>query len=205
MASQKIRDRQRRECDPIEEQLLAVLRPFIGQPYTRKVAMGIVHALSPLASNYQCRECGITHIEPGWEIDGEPLCWADHDLCSRCQDFLQEQLEKDAARYRHLRNRQTRAADIEAGGVFAGRVPENLILGGEDLDRAVDAAMGGDMPETPTLEARLAECLADCIDTPLLTGRDEVGGFSSPLEIRIGFFRPELSERAAELLEEAGR
>ena len=65
--------------------------------------------------------------------------------------------------------------------------------------------MGAVVETGPTLEARLAECLADCIDTPLLTGRDEVGGFSSPLEIRIGFFRPELSERAAELLEEAGR
>ncbi len=151
-----------------------------------------------------CRECGITHIEPGTEIDGMPLCWAEDDLCSRCQDWLQEQIEMDAKRYRHLRNRQTRYADIAVGGVFAGRIPDKVILAGEDLDRAIDGEMGADVPPVAPLERRLAECLADVIDTPLLTGWDEVGGFSSPLDIRLGFFKPELSERAAELLEEAG-
>ena len=112
---------------------------------------------------------------------------------------------RDAARYRHLRNRRSSYAGPANGSVFAYRRADSAVLGGEDLDRAVDADMGAVVETGPTLEARLAECLADCIDTPLLTGRDEVGGFSSPLEIRIGFFRPELSERAAELLEEAGR
>lgn len=65
--------------------------------------------------------------------------------------------------------------------------------------------MGFDMPVIATLESRLADCLADIVDAPLLTGRDECGGFISPLDIRVGFFRPDLSERAAELLEEAGR
>ncbi|SMH42237.1 hypothetical protein [Mesorhizobium australicum] len=109
-------------------------------------------------SERRCRECGIDHIEPGWEIDGEPLCWADDDLCSRCQDFLQAALVRDAHRYRHLRNRATTRAAIGDGGVFGGKVPDNLIL----------------------------------------------GGFASPLEIRLGFFRPDLSERAAGLCEEAG-
>lgn len=155
-------------------------------------------------SPYCCRECGITHIDVGMEIDGEPLCWQDADLCSRCHDHLEAQLLKDAARYRHIRNRQFRAVDIAAGGVFAGIIHANLIVGGEDLDRAIDAEMGADVPVIPTLERRLAECLAACVDTPLLTGRDEPGGFTSPLDLRLGFFRPELSERAAELLEEAG-
>lgn len=146
-------------------------------------------------SAYKCRECGITHIEPGVEIDGEPLCWMDADLCSRCHDHLEAQLERDAARYRYLRNRQTRAIDIAVGGLFAGQIPENLILGGEDLDRAIDNVLGHGLPEVEPLEKRLAECLAAIIDTPLM---------SSPLEIRLGFFRPDLSERAAELLEEAG-
>lgn len=160
----------------------------------------MISATSP----YKCRECGIDHIEPGSEIDGEPLCWFDADLCSRCHDYLQEQLERDAARYRHIRNRQTRQIDIEVGGIFAGQIPEHRILGGEDLDRAIDGAMGLDLPEIAPLERRLAECLAEIIDTPLFSGRDDVGGYSSPLEIRLGFFKPELSERAAELLEEAG-
>lgn len=152
----------------------------------------------------KCRECGITHIEPGMEIDGEALCWSDDDLCSRCDDLLQLELIRDAARYRYLRNRQTRSIDMAAGGIFAGKIPDNLILGGEDLDRAIDIANGVDAPETATLERRLAECLADCIDAALISGRDEVGNFSSPLELRLGFFQPELSERAAILLEEAG-
>lgn len=153
----------------------------------------------------QCRECGITHIEPGMEIDGEPLCWADDDLCSRCQDFLHAQLLKDAARYRHLRNRQTRPVDIALGGVFAGRVPDNMILGGEDLDRAIDAEMGALVPEIEPLEKRLAECLAAVVDTPLLTLLDRETG--RPLNHHLSSFGADghaLAERAAELLEEAG-
>lgn len=155
-------------------------------------------------SDRRCRECGITHIEPGMEIDGEPLCWFDDDLCSRCQDALQEALERDAGRYRYLRSRQVRTVDIECGGVFAGQPALGRVLSGEDLDRAIDRDLGLGLAPGETLERRLAECLAAIIDTPLLSGRDECGGFSSPLEIRLGFFKPELSERAAELLEEAG-
>jgi hypothetical protein len=153
----------------------------------------------------QCRECGITHIEPGMEIDGEPLAWADDDLCSHCQDRIQTALERDAARYRFLRNRSTQRTAIAMGGIFAGQVPENVILGGEDLDRAIDRELGEDVSELEPLETRLAKCLASAVDTPLITGRDEVGGFSSPLDIRLGFFQPKIAELAAELLEEAGR
>jgi len=150
----------------------------------------------------RCRECGIDHIEPGWEIDGQPLCWAVDDLCSRCQDYLQEALERDAARYRYLRDSPVRSLDIVAGGKW--RVaPDNELLRGENLDRAVDAALGAEPEPGETLEARLADCLAACIDTPLLTLRDPEG--NSPLELRLNSFARELSERAAELLEEAGR
>ncbi|MBP0439464.1 hypothetical protein [Tianweitania sediminis] len=112
-------------------------------------------------------------------------------------------MEADAARYRFLRDRQTRQVDIAVGGIFAGRVPENTILGGEDLDRAIDAELGVNVPHEATLESRLADCLAECIDQPLLEGGS--AEFSSPIQIRLGFFRPEISERAAALLEEAGR
>ena len=46
---------------------------------------------------------------------------------------------RDAARYRWLR-----ACDLETigqGGVFAGMTPQNVILNGQDLDDAVDAAL----------------------------------------------------------------
>lgn len=165
-----------------------------------------VGAASPQAEDRRCRECGITRIEPGTEVDGWPLCWADDDLCSRCQDRLREEMEQDAARYRYLRNRRTRPADYAAGGVFAGRTPDNVILGGEGLDRAIDAELGV-KPVGETLEARLAECLADIIDTPLLNDflRNGEGLSDQLLDLRVGSFLPHLSERAAELLEEAGR
>lgn len=155
----------------------------------------------------QCRECGITEISAGEvnEVDGEILCWVDDDLCSICHDSIQRELEKDAARYRHLRSKPLRDDDIADGGVYAGRPAVGCVIGGEDLDRAIDLEMGFPVPPVETLESRLADCLADIVDTPILTGRDEVGGHTSPLDIRLGFFRPELSERAAELLEEAGR
>lgn len=149
-----------------------------------------------------CRECGITEIGPEViEIDGEVLCWADEDLCSICQTQLQRALEQDAARYRHLRAKSVRDEHIADGGVYAGRPASGWVLTGENLDQAIDRELGlGDAPGE-TLESRLADCLADIVDAPLLTGQAD---FHS-LEIRLGFFLPELSERAAELLEEAGR
>jgi hypothetical protein len=149
-----------------------------------------------------CRVCGIDHIEPGTMIGVEPLRWIDNDLCSRCDDAEREATERDAARYRHLRNRQTRITDIGAGGVFAGQVPDNVILGGEHLDRAIDAEMGLEVPAVAPLEERLAECLAACIDTPLQT-LDDDGGHT--ITIRLRHYLPAFSNQAAELLEEAGR
>ncbi len=62
-----------------------------------------------------------------------------------------------------------------------------------------------DRPEhRAPLVDRLADCLADCIDTALLTTGDP--DFPPrKIELRLGCFRPDLGERAAELLEEAGR
>ena len=45
----------------------------------------------------------------------------------------------DAARYRYLRERDLDT--IDRGGVFAGMTPKNVVLNGDDLDRAVDLAM----------------------------------------------------------------
>lgn len=153
-----------------------------------------------------CRECGITQTEITagvTDINGDPMCFADDDLCSWCQEHIQRQLEVDAARYRFLRNRQTRQVDFAAGGLFAGRIPENLIIGGEDLDRAIDTELGVDISHEEPLERRLAACLSECIDAPLMTG--SLGGDARiPSQICLGFFRPDIADRAAELLEEAG-
>ncbi|HBD90228.1 MAG: hypothetical protein A2092_15770 [Rhodobacteraceae bacterium GWE1_64_9] len=50
-----------------------------------------------------------------------------------------DKAELDAARYRWLRTRNLDA--ISAGGVFAGKTPENVVLNGDDLDAAIDLAM----------------------------------------------------------------
>ena len=50
-----------------------------------------------------------------------------------------ERLEKDAERYRWLRSRDLDT--IVEGGVFAGKVPDNVVLNGDDLDAAIDAAI----------------------------------------------------------------
>ena len=46
---------------------------------------------------------------------------------------------KNAARYEHLRTRDL--DQPEAGGVFAGLTPENIVLNGSDLDEAIDMEM----------------------------------------------------------------
>ena len=53
--------------------------------------------------------------------------------------YERDQLARDAARYRWLRERDLDT--IYAGGVFAGQTPENIVLNLEDLDQAVDQAM----------------------------------------------------------------
>lgn len=52
-------------------------------------------------------------------------------------DFMSDFM-KDAQRYRWLRSRDLNA--IEDGGVFAGMTPDNTVLNGDDLDRAIDEA-----------------------------------------------------------------
>ena len=48
-------------------------------------------------------------------------------------------LEKDAARYQWLRERDLET--VHKGGVFAGMTPENYVLNGADLDAAIDDAL----------------------------------------------------------------
>ncbi len=49
-------------------------------------------------------------------------------------------IERDAARYRWLRERDLDT--IDKGGVFAGMTPDNLVLSGDELDAAIDLQMG---------------------------------------------------------------
>lgn len=53
-------------------------------------------------------------------------------------------MAKNANRYLWLRARDLDT--ITCGGVFAGLTPDNLVLNGEDLDAAVDAALAAQQP-----------------------------------------------------------
>ncbi|MEX3614076.1 MAG: hypothetical protein VB141_10090 [Burkholderia gladioli] len=62
-----------------------------------------------------------------------------------CMASLLDRLEAAelyADRYRYLRERDLDS--IDAGGVFAGKTPNNVVLNGADLDAAIDAARAGD-------------------------------------------------------------
>jgi len=66
-----------------------------------------------------------------------PLCG---NSCSECNCALTpEQVTQYALRYAYLRQRDLET--IENGGVFAGMTPINIVLNGDDLDAAIDAAM----------------------------------------------------------------
>lgn len=61
------------------------------------------------------------------------------DLADALEEMNATQCAIDARRYRYLRERDLDT--IDKGGVFAGMTPENVVLNGDDLDQAVDAAM----------------------------------------------------------------
>ena len=52
---------------------------------------------------------------------------------------LVDDLQLKADRYDFLRDRDLDA--IKTGGVFAGKTPDNIVLNGDDLDAAIDAAL----------------------------------------------------------------
>jgi len=68
----------------------------------------------------------------------KPACGPD---CSGCNCAISPQDMRDyAVRYAILRNAPIDA--IRAGGVFAGKTPDNVVINGEHLDAAVDALRG---------------------------------------------------------------
>ena len=66
-----------------------------------------------------------------------PACGADCRGCNKA--ISSEKAIRYAIRYAHLREAPIDA--IASGGVFVGRTPENIVVNGEDLDAAVDAAL----------------------------------------------------------------
>lgn len=72
---------------------------------------------------------------------------------------LTDEQRKDAERYRHLRAQPIDC--IDAGGIFCGKTPENVVVNGEDLDAAVDAAIGIGQAATPQPSESAAYLLRD--------------------------------------------
>jgi|GEM_PF-1330948 len=60
------------------------------------------------------------------------------------------------------------------------------------------------MENPDTLTSRLAHCLAECIDQPLLMVGDPEGN-EHEIGLRLSSFKPDLANRAAGLLEEVGQ
>lgn len=75
--------------------------------------------------------CHVVLFEKNEILDPDSDCIDLHPRFAR--------LTQDANRYNWLRTRDLDA--ISAGGVFAGMTPENVVLNGEDLDAAIDAAI----------------------------------------------------------------
>lgn len=68
----------------------------------------------------------------------KPACGPD---CVGCNHTISsEEAWQFMRRYAFLRSRSLDA--IQTGGVFAGKTPDNIVLNGEDLDAAIDMAMG---------------------------------------------------------------
>jgi hypothetical protein len=60
--------------------------------------------------------------------------------CADCNEALSPaEIRTWAKRYAYLRSAPIDA--IKAGGIFAGKTPDNIVLNGLDLDQAIDAAM----------------------------------------------------------------
>ena len=67
-----------------------------------------------------------------------------YDRGRRAAAKLSEGERKHVDRYLWLRRRDLNT--IQAGGVFAGMTPRNVVLNGKDLDEAIDDAMGRGAP-----------------------------------------------------------
>jgi hypothetical protein len=66
-----------------------------------------------------------------------PVCGQSCDDCNKA--LSPAQVAAYAKRYAYLKAAPIDA--VKAGGIFAGKTPENIVLNGVDLDAAIDAAI----------------------------------------------------------------
>lgn len=63
--------------------------------------------------------------------------YVSHNL--RAAEGEEAEIARDAVRYQYLRSKDF--GTIKEGGIFVGRTPDNIVINGDDLDAAVDAAI----------------------------------------------------------------
>ncbi|WP_449102809.1 hypothetical protein [Pseudomonas extremaustralis] len=94
------------------------------------VVLELIYQNERLTKNYKSLCDSVAHLNAASTSAGDEVA----RLKAEC-----EGLRLDAERYRWLRGRDLEA--IHEGGVFAGQTPRNVVLNGEDLDAAIDAAI----------------------------------------------------------------
>ncbi|WP_375454811.1 hypothetical protein [uncultured Methylobacterium sp.] len=139
----------------------------------------------------------------GLEIDGFVVCL----LTPAAVDAAGAILKWEAFSFRAWRTRIVEPASLAeacaaAAAWFRVPAPEASFIAGH-VDRLAPAVKPS--TDRTALVERLADLLAAILDDPMTTlpGAGPDGG--PPLELRLSHFRPELCERAARLLDEAGR
>lgn len=107
------------------EKLLAYAAAYTGRgDDCGRLARMVVESMLPIKAD-AAHQCIAPACGPG---------------CSDCSGALKPAaIFRYAKRYAYLRERSLDA--IKSGGVFAGMTPDNVVLNGDDLDAAIDAAL----------------------------------------------------------------
>lgn len=133
----------RQEAEPAgREAFVAWLRAYAGggEHWRGNVLMG-EHDIALALWNDRQREIARLQAKlAGLRIAHQCMAPACPSNCSGCNHALSsEHVLEYAKRYAWLRERDLDA--VHKGGVFVGQTPKNIVLNGDDLDAAIDAAM----------------------------------------------------------------
>ncbi|UQS91692.1 hypothetical protein M5C90_10660 [Pseudomonas chlororaphis subsp. piscium] len=118
-----------------------------------------VHEFIPFTNG--CSKCGEPYTYTTSSEAEDLLAATSLEFGERLEALEQERdiLRKDAERYQWLRERDLET--LHRGGVFAGQTPQNIVLNGETLDEAIDAAISKRV-EQPR-DCNCGACPAGCL------------------------------------------
>mgnify|MGYP000274161371 CR=1 FL=1 len=128
-----------RNPNPLTREVMALLRTRGVDATVKALCHATASVAKAVDTGFQASVMGV-HIDVSLGAPRAPVKGATADD------------KRDAQRYRWLRARDLNT--IERGGVFAGDTRQKVVLNGEDLDLAVDAAMScSDEPAFPANES----------------------------------------------------